>query len=232
LADPPILRPRVVLVTDRRRLAEALHRPESQWQPMLTDQIRGAIDGGVDLIQVRERDLTGRAILQFLYSLFQDVPQSADKVVLNDRLDVALAAGARGVHLRERSLPAASARRLAHAPGFVIGRSVHDPEGARLNHGASYLMAGTVKASMSKPEPVEPLGWDGLRRVVEAARNVPVIAIGGMTVSDVGDAVSRGASGLAAIGWFIPADREPLASFVQQRVVEMRLAFDSENHVT
>jgi thiamine-phosphate pyrophosphorylase len=233
VGEPPAERPpRVVLVTDRRRLTAALGLPESDWGRLLTEQIRGAIQGGVDLIQVRERDLPARTLLQFLQSLFQDVPQSASRVLVNDRLDLALATGARGVHLREHSLQTAAVRRLATSSSFVVGRSVHDEAGARQNLTASYLLAGTVKPSHSKPGRGLTLGWEGLARIVAAAGAVPVVAIGGLGTADVGRVVAQGAAGLAAIGAFIPERAEPLANFVQRRAEEMHLEFDSHTHVT
>ena len=91
--------PRVMLVTDRRRLVAETGAPGDDWAGVLTAQIRGAVAGGVDLIQVREPDLDAETLTRFLLSLFGSVPGSQSRVVVNDQLAVARAVGARGVHL-------------------------------------------------------------------------------------------------------------------------------------
>ncbi len=85
--------PRVMLVTDRRRLVADTGAPAGDWAALLTAQIRGAVAGGVDLIQVREPDLDAATLTRFLQSLFASVPGSQSRVVVNDQLDVARATG-------------------------------------------------------------------------------------------------------------------------------------------
>lgn len=127
---------------------------------------------------------------------------TATRVVVNDRLDVALCTGADGVHLRGDSAPPASVRALVPR-GFIVGRSVHDAaEAAELGRDVDYLLAGTVWASRSKPAGQRVMGTDGLAAVVAAAR-VPVLAIGGVTVDRVSEVAAAGAAGIAAIGLFM-----------------------------
>jgi len=111
---------KLCLVTDRKRLAKAVGGAEH----LLIEQIAGAVAGGVDLIQLRENDLEAGELLRLARRIIRVVPGAGERLIINDRLDVALAAGARGVHLKESSMDAQAARRLAAAP-FVIGRSVH-----------------------------------------------------------------------------------------------------------
>jgi thiamine-phosphate diphosphorylase len=165
--------------------------------------VRYAIDAGVDVVQVRERDLESGALVELASELIALIPAGATlRVVINDRLDVALAAGAAGVHLRSDSMPPSAVRSMT-PPGFLIGCSVHSPsEAAAIGPDADYLIAGTVWESGSKPGGHPVLGIDGLAAVVKAAR-VPVLAIGGVTAERAAEVAAAGAAGIAAIGLFI-----------------------------
>jgi thiamine-phosphate pyrophosphorylase len=121
-------------------------------------------------------------------------------VIVNDRVDVALACGADGVHLRGDSIPAVAARRLA-PPGFLIGCSVHSVKAAIDAAGADYLIAGTVWPTSSKPEHHPLLGLEAFASIVTAV-SVPVLAIGGVTAGRVTDVALAGGAGVAAIGLF------------------------------
>jgi thiamine-phosphate diphosphorylase len=177
------------LVTDRRR-ADPLR------------QARWAAGAGIDLIQVRERDLEAAALAALVTQMLAATRGTPTRIVVNDRLDVALACGAAGVHLRGDSVPVAAARRLASA-GFLIGRSVHTVDEAERADGADYLIAGTVFPTASKPEhPVHAfLGVAGLAAIARAAR-APVLAIGGITDDRIEQIAAAGAAGFAAIGLF------------------------------
>jgi thiamine-phosphate pyrophosphorylase len=200
----------VCLVTDRRRFVDPTRD--------LLDQVRRAVDASVDLVQVRERDLQAAPLVELVGQIVTITRGSATRVVVNDRLDVAIAAGADGVHLRQDSVAVAEARRLAPTL-FVIGRSVHNLDETRAAAGADYLVAGTVFHTTSKPGVVSVLGTEGLRRIV-AASTSPVLAIGGITLDRLDAVASVGAAGIAAIGLF--ADRH-LAGLVE----EARRRFDS-----
>jgi thiamine-phosphate pyrophosphorylase len=217
-----------MLVTDRHQLVARTGADPDQWQLLLTAQIRGAVAGGIDLVQVREPDLDSATLSRFLGELFEAVPGSQERVVVNDRGDLARRVGARGVHLKEAS----PAYRHVAADGladkrWVTGRSVHGPGPAADSGAMTYLLAGTVAASPSKPAGWTTLGWSGLKAVVDAAGGRPVLAIGGLSVADIPSVVRSGAAGLAGISLFIPQRASHLADFVQHRVGEMRLGFDS-----
>ena len=124
------------------------------------------------------------------------------RVIVNDRLDVALAADADGVHLRADSLPPSAARSIAPA-GFLIGRSVHRlDEAVRVALDVDYLIAGTVFPTPSKPDGAPLLGVGGLASIAAAVR-VPVLAIGGISIDRIGAVAEAGAAGVAAVGLFI-----------------------------
>lgn len=193
------------LVTDRRRLA-GREAPFPVQRRCLLAQVRYAVEAGIDVVQLRERDLGARALYELTVECVAIAAGSRTRIIVNDRLDVALAAGAGGVHLRGDSMAPAVARRCSPA-GFLVGRSVHDPdEASRIAADVDYLIAGTVWATPSKPDHRPLLGLSGLSRVATAARPVPVLAIGGVRVEQMAELVDAGAAGVAGIGLFI-ADR-------------------------
>jgi len=178
------------LVTDRRR-AEPVQ------------QARRAAEAGIDLIQVRERDLEGAALAALVTDVLAVTRGTRTRVIVNDRLDVALACGAAGVHLRGDSFPVSAARRLTRA-GFLIGCSVHRVEDVGRTAGADYLLAGAVFPTSSKPAGrAQPplLGVEGLAAIVRAAP-APVLAIGGITDDRIEPITAAGAAGFASIGRF------------------------------
>jgi thiamine-phosphate pyrophosphorylase len=181
------------LVTDRRL------RP-------IVEQCSEAVQAGVDLIQVRERDLDSRPLTTLVGEIVHLTRGTATRVVVNDRLDVALACGADGVHLRGDSIPPEVARSIAPT-GFLIGRSVHDEQDAKTAAaGADYLVAGTVFPTRSKAGLTEWLSVEGLARICRSV-SVPVLAIGGVTVDRLPSIAAAGAAGIAAIGLFADPHR-------------------------
>lgn len=220
----------ICLVTDRRRLGAAVGVGPAGWGDALERQVRAATKAGVDLVQVREPDMEAAELVVLVERLVAVSAGTPARVVVNDRLDVAVAAGAAGVHLRERSFFPSDARRLA-PDGFVIGCSIHGVEAAlaRRAH-ADYLLAGAVLPTISKPEG-NLLSWEGLAAVIEAAAGTPVLAIGGMDLQSIGLLASSRAAGLAAIGAFIPPAGVDIDEFVQKCVIDMRLGFDSARAV-
>lgn len=190
------------LVTDRRRLAPGAGVEAGL--ACLLEQARAAAAAGVDVIQVRERDLDGRTLTALVRQIVAATRGSRTRVVVNDRLDVSLASGADGVHLRGDSFEAHDVRPCV-PPGFLIGRSVHSVAEARESGPVDYLVAGTLWPTPSKPERHPLLGLDGLRAVVTSAA-VPVLAIGGVGLDGVASLASTGAAGLAGIGiWMADA---------------------------
>lgn len=223
-------RPLLCLVTNRRRLAEAFGRPLTEARALLLRQIEGAVAGRVDLVQVREGDLDAGALQRLVREALSIAAGSSTRIVVNDRVDVAMAAGAAGVHLRESSITAADARRLA--PHILVGRSVHSVAAAGIADPVDYLIAGTVFRTPSKPDDVEGIGVAGLAQIVRAANGVPVLGIGGITAAVIGCLRSTGAAGAAAIGAFIPGGGiDELTTRVQQSADALRFAFDTGSPV-
>lgn len=180
---------------------QAADRPARE---ALTARVRDAARAGVDLVQVREPLLDSRALVDLSRGCVAAVRGCRARVVVNDRLDVALASGAHGVHLRADSVPGARLRRIV-PPGFLIGRSVHSVEEASRaagGGGLDYLVAGTVFPSTSKPGgPI--MGVETLARIVRAVP-LPVLAIGGVTGENLDLVAAAGAAGFAAITLFYP----------------------------
>lgn len=190
-------RPTLCLVTRVRG------RKGSAERTALLDHLRTAARAGVNIIQVRERQLSDRDLRAFVRDLTREVHPFATRVLVNDRTDIALAAGADGVHLKSHAPPAGDVRSIVPA-GFLIGRSVHDEdeaEAAAAGGGCDYLLFGTVYPSASKPAD-HPIA--GIEKLAAVCRRVtlPVLAIGGITAERASAVAGAGAAGIAAISLF------------------------------
>jgi thiamine-phosphate pyrophosphorylase len=184
-----------------------------------------AARAGVDVIQVRERDLPDRQLAALVRQIVELTRGSRTRVLVNDRADIAIVAGAAGVHLRGDSPPASrvraafaasaeastSARATADksapkaAEPFLIGRSVHslaEVDAAVEGGGCDYLLFGTVYPSGGKPGGHRVAGLDELARACRRSP-LPVIAIGGLTAERVAAVRDAGAAGFAAVGMFM-----------------------------
>lgn len=161
-----------------------------------------AADLGIDWIQVREKDLAGGPLLELVSEIRNRA--ASGRILVNDRLDVALAAGAAGVHLGAEGLPVAAVRRWRdeRAPGaLLVGRSCHGLDEARAaeSDGADYVFFGPVFATPSKLAYGPPQGTTRLAEVCSALA-IPVIAIGGITPERVEPCMAAGAWGVAVLG--------------------------------
>ena len=163
---------------------------------------RDAALAGVDLIQVREPGLDDRALVALTREAVDRARQTHCRVVVNDRLDIALAANAAGVHLRGASMPANRVRGV-FAGSFLLGRSVHDRQEAlaAAQSGCDYLIFGTVFPSRSKPPGHPVAGLDQLHEIATAVQ-IPVLAIGGISTENAATAIAAGAAGVAGIELF------------------------------
>lgn len=165
----------------------------------MVEVVQAALAGGARAIQLRNKGDTARELMAAGERMTPLLRQVGALFFINDRLDVALALGADGVHLGPDDLPVAAVR--AAAPrGFLIGRSADEAQVARdsVMDGADYIGCGTVFATSTKPDAGHVIGVDGLRRVVEAVR-VPVVGIGGVTVERARDVAETGAAGVAVV---------------------------------
>jgi thiamine-phosphate pyrophosphorylase len=212
--------PVLCMITDRRRFGQA-------WSTALPARVAAVARAGVHLIQVREPDLDARALVDLVRRCVEEVAGTTARVVVNDRLDVALAAGAHGVHLRGASVPAWRVRAVAPA-AFVIGRSVHarDEAVAATAHDAvDYLLFGTVYATDSKPGRAA-AGVEALAAVASGV-TVPVLAVGGVTIPRCRELARAGAAGVAAIGLFSDGPDEHVSKVAR----EAANAFDTRQAV-
>jgi thiamine-phosphate pyrophosphorylase len=212
-------RPVLCLVTDRRRVAPSALTFEAQ-QRALVALAAEAAEVGVDLIQLREPDLEARELCALAAAMVAVTRGSLCRVLVNDRVDVALAAGADGVHLRSSGPPVDRVRTLGPA-GWLVGRSAHSTREVAAAATADYIVFGTVFATGSKPGVVP----QGVSALAEAVRQVgrPVLAIGGITAGRAGACAAAGAAGVAAITLFLRSAPDGLGP--SDAVRQLRAAF-------
>lgn len=164
--------------------------------------VQAAVRGGATLVQVREPAATTRELSCLAEAVHLALAGTGVPLLVNDRLDVALAVGAEGVHLGQRDLPAVDARRIA-GTDLLIGLSVSDlaetAEANALPTGTvDYLGVGPVFATATKPLAAPPLGLDGTAEV-RAATGLPCVAIGGINSSTAGQVLATGVNGIAVV---------------------------------
>ena len=191
--------PTLCLITDRKRLGES----------PLEDVLGDAVKGGINIVQLREGDLPAGELLT-LTTRVRKATRGHALLIINDRLDVVMAAGADGIHLPESGLPVAIARWLL-GQHVIIGRSVHSKEAAieAEQDGADYVQLGTIYATTSKPD-LKPAGPDLLREV-SAALTIPILAVGGVRPENAAEVIEAGASGASVISAVLDA-AEPQAA--------------------
>lgn len=168
----------------------------------VVETVRQALYGGVTIVQLRDHDATTRELLETARQLRIVTAEAGVPFIVDDRLDVALAVGADGVHLGQSDLHPVDARRIA-GPNFVVGHSVSSlaeveamadwPAGT-----VDHLGVGPVYATATKPNAAAPLGIDGVREVVTATA-LPTAAIGGIKRTDVAPLRAAGADGVAVV---------------------------------
>lgn len=191
--------PRVHLITDFSTLDRAA-----------LDCVVAVVAAGVDAIQVRAKHATDRELVAWTRSVVTAVHPRGVRVIVNDRLDIALAGGADCVHLGLDDLPVAMARRLAPA-GFLIGATCRGPEHAQRVRadGADYAGVGPVYASTTKTDLPDPIGLTGLR---DAAQLIPAIAVAGITAARVPEVMRACAYGVAVVAAVWQAQDPPRAA--------------------
>ncbi len=173
-------------------------------QATMVDRIAAAVAGGVDMVQIREKDLPGGLLLD----LAQEIRRATGDgplLMVNERADVALAAGAAGVQLGEEGLPVSIAREIL-GPRQLVGRSVHSVEGAveAASQGADLLVVGTMFATRSHPGAAA-IGPVLLNQISQRC-NTPMIGIGGINTANLGEVLKAGACGVAVISSILATD--------------------------
>ena len=165
------------------------------------DQLVRLAAGGVTLIQLREKYLPSETFYQEAEAALLFARQLGVKVIINDRVDIALALHAGGVHLGQDDIPTEAARKLL-GPAAIIGLSVHNAKQAKDATGLpiDYLAAGPIFRTRSKDNPDPFLGLDGLRDIRRTVGSIPLVAIGGINLENVRAVLEAGADSVAIIG--------------------------------
>lgn len=191
MARLPDTRPLLCYITDRRELPgeDVLSRMEQ------------AVAAGVELVQLRERDLSARQLLALAESALARTRGSKTRLLVNDRLDIVLAARADGLHLPSHGLPVGEVRR--RFPALLLGASCHNLQELRRaeEDGADFAVFGPVFETASKRVYGPPVGLDRLAEAAGATR-IPVLALGGISLENAAACLRTGAAGLAAISMF------------------------------
>ena len=192
----PILSSRLLVVTDRH---QAKGRP-------LVPLLQRVLTAGIPAIQLRERDLSVRDLLALAHEVQALTPEHKPQLLINDRIDVALALEGVGVHLRSNSLPLPVTRKML-GPQRLLGMSVHSVEEGLLaeTQGADYIVLGPIYETPSKQTFGPPLGIHTLEKACTLVR-IPIIGIGGVTAARAREMRGAGAFGAAVITAIFGAD--------------------------
>ncbi len=167
--------------------------------------VRAAVRGGATLVQLREKNASTRAMVELGQELRGLTRKAGVPLIVNDRVDVALAADADGVHVGQDDMPATLARRII-GPNMILGVSATSFEEALRaeQDGADYLGVGPIFATGSKADAAPPMGLDGLSAVATRV-SIPIVAIGGISLQNVDAVVEAGADGIAIISAVVGA---------------------------
>ncbi len=203
--------PKLCYITDRKFFTSFAE---------FSDFLVKAAQAGIDLVQIREKDLETRRLLELASAALQAAEGSSSQIVVNDRVDLALATGAAGVHLGTQSLPASAVRGIVPA-GFLVGVSCHSTQEAENAEaaGADYILFGPIFETPSKLGCGPPLGLATLQRVAHRVK-LPLLALGGITIQRIQQCLQAGAAGIAGIRIFQECDS------IEHRVRELRVELE------
>jgi len=204
LHSPP--RPLIYLITSGQTTERTT--PAAEDFSSILQLVQAAVVAQIDLVQIREKNLTASVLYQLASRAAGITSGSATKLLINDRSDIAAAAGADGVHLTTSSLPTAVVRQTFGAD-FLIGVSTHSLEEAKRARqgGADFAVFGPVFETTSKKEFGEPPGLTALSSVCSALSPFPIVALGGVMMGNVAECIRAGAQGVAAIRMLQHTDR-------------------------
>jgi len=189
MLDPKILR--LVAITDDA---------EDQ-RSTLVDRVVAAVRGGATSVQVRLKRATPREVVEIAREIMSKVPVP---VIVNDRADIALAAGAAGVHVGEADLPVSAIRRFAPV-GFIIGASLGGNAELANAKDADYVGIGPLFTTDSKGDAGKAIGIDGFRKLAELS-GLPAVAVGGLSADRAAQVMAAGAAGVAVVNAIFKAD--------------------------
>ena len=208
MSPKSIPQPTLCLVTDRRLCLDI----------PLVEKVALAIDSGVNMIHLREKDLPGGRLLELALGIKERLGEGT-LLIVNERVDVALACGADGVHLGKDALNPSVARHIV-GKDLLIGQSVHDIKGGigAQEHGPDYLMAGAVFATASHPG-VNPSGLGFIKEISSTVRK-PCLGIGGIDASNAAEVIYAGASGVAVISAILASDQLEESTRALRKTIE------------
>ena len=181
---------KLYLITDRKLVTRRLS---------LVTAVKESLKGGVKALQLREKDLGTRELLDMAYRMRELTGKYRAKLFINDRVDIALSVEADGIHLGQKSMPAYAVRRIVKDK-FMIGVSAHSIEDAKQAEkgGADFITLGPVYQTPSKLKYGQPLGVDSIRKAKDEI-SIPVFAIGGIKKDRIKEVLDAGADGVALI---------------------------------
>ncbi len=187
---------KLYLITDRKLFAG---------EYSLFTGIEDALKAGVKVIQLREKDLGIRELLGMAYKMRELTKKHNAKLFINDRIDIALAVGADGVHLGQQSIPAHAVRKMVKDK-LMIGVSTHNVSEAveAEKGGADFITLGPIYQTSSKLKYGKPIGVDAIRKV-KSSVSIPVFAIGGIKEDKIKEVMDAGAGGVALISGILRA---------------------------
>ncbi len=207
----------LIVITDREILSQA-----SGWK--LKDAVRAAAMGGATMIQLREKNIGGVEMIRLADELREALEGTGCAFTVNDRVDVAMACGADGVHLGQEDFLLPRARAIAGDTlfyGVTAGKSEWASRAAE--EGVDYIGVGPIYATGSKADSRPPIGTEGFRKIIKYAPGLPAVAIGGIAIDNVGPVMEAGASGIAVIGAVMGAsDPEAAARELRNRIERAR----------
>lgn len=195
---PLLIKPIIYLITSGETTPQTT--PQSKDFSRVLKLVQAAVAARVDLIQLREKHLRTKILFDLTTKAAEIVRASHTRLLVNDRADIALAAGASGVHLTSRSIETSVIRRT-FGPDFMIGVSTHNLEEVETarHGGADFAVFGPVFETATKLVYGQPLGIKSLQQVAATSGSFPVLALGGVALDNVADCFRAGASGVAAI---------------------------------
>ncbi len=191
--------------------------------------IKKAVEGGVTIIQLREKSLSTKEFIEEALEVKKIIEGKNIPLIINDRVDVALAVNADGVHLGNEDMPVEIARRIL-GKKFIIGASAGSVLEAveKSEKGADYIAVSPVFSTPTKPDAGSPLGLDGIRRIKESVR-VPVIGIGGINRENVIDVIKSGADGVAVVSAIVSSpDPEESARELRELIAKAKSSFSQQ----
>lgn len=211
-----LLQPILYLITPGAT-TETTSRASPEFQDLLL-QIKAATEAEIDLLQIREKRLCARVLFELAERAVEITRESSTRILINDRADIAAGAGAHGVHLTTQSLDVAVIRN-SFDHKFLIGVSTHSWEEAHKAHeqGADFIVLGPIFPTRSKEQFGPPFGLEKLSDVCGKLGDFPVLALGGVSESNVQQCFEAGASGVAGISIFSgPASLKSLAAAIRE----------------